>query len=149
MVLPANAAATVLDAYNYALEEKKSEYRYAPYVLKDDKGEFTLQEKDNGVFRRNNYYKNYIVREDDKHAGVTGEGLQKRDGSSSSSKEAGKAESDGQPSTDRRSVVEIDKEEFRKLKKEAEAVEGTTDWKGDFVPGLQRRQLEQECNLCT
>jgi hypothetical protein len=37
--------------------------------------------------------------------------------------------------------VELSSEEFRELKKEAEALWGTTDWKGDFVPGLLNRVL--------
>jgi hypothetical protein len=37
--------------------------------------------------------------------------------------------------------VEITSEEFSKLREEAEALWGTTDWKGDWVPGLLRREL--------
>jgi hypothetical protein len=37
--------------------------------------------------------------------------------------------------------VEISDSEFRGLKEEAEALWGTTDWKGDFVPGLLNREL--------
>ena len=37
--------------------------------------------------------------------------------------------------------VKIDKEEFNVLRKEAEALWGTTDWKGDWVPGILRREL--------
>jgi hypothetical protein len=35
----------------------------------------------------------------------------------------------------------ISSEEFRSLREEAEALWGTTDWKGDFVPGLLNRAL--------
>jgi hypothetical protein len=35
----------------------------------------------------------------------------------------------------------VSSEEFRGLKEEAEALWGTTDWKGDFVPGLLNRAL--------
>lgn len=35
----------------------------------------------------------------------------------------------------------ISSEEFRALRAEAEALWGTTDWKGDFVPGLLNRVL--------
>jgi hypothetical protein len=37
--------------------------------------------------------------------------------------------------------IELSSEEFHELKKEAEALWGTTDWKGDFVPGLLNRVL--------
>jgi hypothetical protein len=37
--------------------------------------------------------------------------------------------------------VEITPSEFRALRDEAEALWGTTDWKGDFVPGLLLREL--------
>jgi hypothetical protein len=37
--------------------------------------------------------------------------------------------------------VEISSDDFRELKKEAEALWGTTDWAGDFVPGLLNREL--------
>jgi hypothetical protein len=37
--------------------------------------------------------------------------------------------------------IEISASEFRGLKEEAEALWGTTDWKGDFVPGLLNREL--------
>ena len=37
--------------------------------------------------------------------------------------------------------IEISSSEFRGLKEEAEALWGTTDWKGDFVPGLLNREL--------
>jgi hypothetical protein len=37
--------------------------------------------------------------------------------------------------------VQISKEEFLQLKEEAELLWGTTDWKGDFVPGLLRQEL--------
>jgi hypothetical protein len=37
--------------------------------------------------------------------------------------------------------IEISSSEFRSLRDEAEALWGTTDWKGDFVPGLLNRAL--------
>jgi hypothetical protein len=37
--------------------------------------------------------------------------------------------------------TEISSSEFRNLKEEAEALWGTTNWKGDFVPGLLNREL--------
>ncbi|MBN1207995.1 MAG: hypothetical protein JXB05_24235 [Myxococcaceae bacterium] len=37
--------------------------------------------------------------------------------------------------------VEVSPAEFRSLKEHAEALWGTTDWKGDFVPGLLNREL--------
>jgi hypothetical protein len=37
--------------------------------------------------------------------------------------------------------IEIPSAEFHALKEEAEALWGTTDWKGDFVPGLLNREL--------
>ncbi|MFY0564670.1 hypothetical protein ACN28E_12515 [Archangium lansingense] len=37
--------------------------------------------------------------------------------------------------------IEISSSDFRSLKDEAEALWGTTDWKGDFVPGLLNREL--------
>jgi hypothetical protein len=37
--------------------------------------------------------------------------------------------------------VEIPSSDFQSLKDEAEALWGTTDWKGDFVPGLLNREL--------
>ncbi|HEX5747115.1 MAG TPA: hypothetical protein VFZ09_12805 [Archangium sp.] len=37
--------------------------------------------------------------------------------------------------------IEISASEFRSLRDEAEALWGTTDWKGDFVPGLLNREL--------
>lgn len=40
-----------------------------------------------------------------------------------------------------RQKVEISATEFRALKEEAEALWGTTDWTGDFVPGLLNRTL--------
>jgi RHS repeat-associated protein len=38
-------------------------------------------------------------------------------------------------------AVQIDRDEFNVLRKEAEALWGTTDWKGDWVPGILRREL--------
>lgn len=37
--------------------------------------------------------------------------------------------------------VQISKDHFFELKEEAELLWGTTDWKGDFVPGLLRQEL--------
>ncbi len=37
--------------------------------------------------------------------------------------------------------VRITKGEFHELAKEAQLLWGTTDWKGDFVPGLLRQEL--------
>jgi len=37
--------------------------------------------------------------------------------------------------------VELSSSDFRELKEEAEALWGTTDWRGDFVPGLLNRRL--------
>ena len=37
--------------------------------------------------------------------------------------------------------IEISSSEFRSLKEEAEALWGTTDWNGDFVPGLLNKEL--------
>lgn len=37
--------------------------------------------------------------------------------------------------------IEVDASEFQQLKEEAESLWGTTDWKGDFVPGLLNRKL--------
>ncbi|GAB3812672.1 hypothetical protein [Micromonospora zhanjiangensis] len=37
--------------------------------------------------------------------------------------------------------VQITRDEFRELREEAELLWGTTDWKGDFVPGLLRQEL--------
>lgn len=37
--------------------------------------------------------------------------------------------------------VQVEREEFSELKREAESLWGTTDWKGDWVPGLLRREL--------
>jgi hypothetical protein len=37
--------------------------------------------------------------------------------------------------------IEIAFPEFSGLRKEAEALWGTTDWKGDFVPGLLLKEL--------
>jgi hypothetical protein len=37
--------------------------------------------------------------------------------------------------------IEISREEFREWKREAEALWGTTDLSGDFVPGLLNREL--------
>jgi hypothetical protein len=36
---------------------------------------------------------------------------------------------------------QISKDKFLELKEEAELIWGTTDWKGDFVPGLLRQEL--------
>lgn len=38
-------------------------------------------------------------------------------------------------------TVQVSKQEFRELQQEAELLWGTTDWKGDFVPGLLRQEL--------
>jgi hypothetical protein len=38
-------------------------------------------------------------------------------------------------------TFQIEREEFEELKSEAEALWGTTDWKGDWVPGILRREL--------
>jgi hypothetical protein len=38
-------------------------------------------------------------------------------------------------------TVQIDRDEFNVLRKEAEALWGTTDWKEDWVPGILRREL--------
>lgn len=37
--------------------------------------------------------------------------------------------------------VEVSEDEFNQLVDEAKALWGTTDWKGDFVPGILRREL--------
>ena len=37
--------------------------------------------------------------------------------------------------------VPIERAEFSELQEEAEALWGTTDWKGDFVPGLLNPEL--------
>ncbi|PTL81914.1 hypothetical protein DAT35_19025 [Vitiosangium sp. GDMCC 1.1324] len=37
--------------------------------------------------------------------------------------------------------IEISSSDFRSLREEAEALWGTTDWNGDFVPGLLNRKL--------
>lgn len=42
------------------------------------------------------------------------------------------------------SEVELTEEEFSDLKSEAEALYGTTDWKGDFVPGLLRPAIPEQ-----
>ena len=42
--------------------------------------------------------------------------------------------------------MEIGKEEFDSLLYEQKVLWGTTDWKGDFVPGIMRRELE--CSNC-
>jgi RHS repeat-associated protein len=39
--------------------------------------------------------------------------------------------------------VEISKDEFTSAREEAEALWGTTDWKGDWVPGLLRKELPE------
>ena len=73
----------------------------APYLFKDEKGIYTINELDRGIFRFNKYFKNY---------------------------------KDGQR-------VEITEKEFLENKAEGEALYGTTDWKGEFVPGILRPTL--------
>lgn len=99
------AGLQLLDIFNMYREEKMSQYGMAPYLLEDEKGVFTLQEQDRGIFRSNYYFKSYQTGD---LAGQT---------------------------------VKIEKDEFKFWKKEAETLWGTTDWKGDWVPGLLRREL--------
>ncbi|NUR29630.1 MAG: hypothetical protein HOV83_27910 [Catenulispora sp.] len=78
---------------------------WTPYLFEDDKGVYSLQETDRGIFRSNWYWKKY-------HTG---------------------------PLAGQR--VGISKEEFNTLADVAETLWGTTDWKGDFVPGILRQEL--------
>jgi RHS repeat-associated protein len=138
-----NGLFTVLDAYHYALDEKLSRYQMADYVLTDERGSYTLQVKDNGIFRPNNYYKNYITEES-----AAGPGVKGTEGGNPQPPAAGKgrpAAAAAKPETKEPKQVEIEKGEFLRLKKEAEAVWGTTDWKGDFVPGLLNPTLNSRC----
>jgi hypothetical protein len=48
--------------------------------------------------------------------------------------------------------VEVSGDEYKEMKDEAVLLWGTTDWKGDFVPGLLRRELSEipvESDLCS
>src|SRR5207253_1738611 len=89
-VLGANAAIIFLDLFKMYKDSNLARYTYAPYVLDDFKGAFTLHVVDPGLFSSNKYYKRY----------TTGD-LKGQD-------------------------VEIDKDEFKFWKKEAEALWGTT-----------------------
>jgi hypothetical protein len=94
----------VVDFLKMTRDEKLSQYRWAPYVLEDEKGAFALAHETRWWFV-NTYYKMYVT------------------GESKGEKE------------------EIESSEFKDLKEEAEALWGTTDWKGDFVPGLLNPEL--------
>jgi len=97
------AALTLLDAYLIYRDTKMSQYVMAPYILGDEQGFFTLEEKPSLTSPK--YHKAYL-----------------------SGSAAGQ-------------WMELTPSDFRTLKEEAEALWGTTDWKGDFVPGLLNREL--------
>jgi len=99
------AAFQLLDFFLMYRDEKLARYVMAPYLLEDERGIYTLQEKDRGIFRPNWYFKNY------KTGTLSGHSMQ------------------------------IPKDEFVELQEEAELLWGTTDWKGDFIPGLFRQEL--------
>ncbi len=56
----ASGAFALLGIFDIIREEKMSHYIYAPYVLEDQGGIFTLQMQDGGWFRGDSYWKNYI-----------------------------------------------------------------------------------------
>jgi hypothetical protein len=97
------AALTLLDAYLMYRDVKMSQYVMAPYVLGDEQGFFSLEEKPSLTSPK--YHKAYLS------GGAAGQ------------------------------RIEISPSDFRTLKEEAEALWGTTDWNGDFVPGLLNREL--------
>jgi hypothetical protein len=68
------------------------------------------------IFYKNQYFKNYIHRFDE--------------------------ELNKDPFLKSMPEIRIPESEYNDLLKEAEALWGTTDWKGDWVPGLLRRELE-------
>jgi hypothetical protein len=96
-------ALSLLDAYLMYYDMKMSRYVMAPYILEDELGLFTLEQRTSLLASQ--HYKVYIS------GGTAGQKLA------------------------------ISSEEFRGLREEAEALWGTTDWKGDFVPGLLNRAL--------
>jgi RHS repeat-associated protein len=99
------AGFALLDAFMMYRDQKLAQYVMAPYVLEDEKGVFTLQEQDRGIFRQNYYFKTY------QSGDLNGK------------------------------TIQISKDEFLQWKEEGELLWGTTDWKGDFVPGLLRPEL--------
>lgn len=99
------AGFAVLDVFMMYRDQKLAQYVMAPYVLEDEKGIFTLQEQDRGIFRQNYYFKTY------QSGDLKGQ------------------------------TIQIAKDEFLQWKQEGELLWGTTDWKGDFVPGLLRPEL--------
>ena len=44
--------------------------------------------------------------------------------------------------------MRIDKKQFFEYQEEAEALWGTTDFFGDFVPGKLRKELPETCRDC-
>ncbi len=114
-VLPKVFAAMALwDAYRMTVEKKKAEYTWAPYVLEDEKGAFTLNVQQAGLLGlfESKYSKSYIAGElKGQNTSITGK-------------------------------------EFDSLRTEAEALYGTTDWMGNFVPGLLRPSLPSVCHDC-
>jgi hypothetical protein len=99
------AGFALLDLFNAYRDEKLSRYVWAPYVLEDEGGQFTLSEERAHWFAHHYRWKNYIS------GPKTGE------------------------------KVEVDESEFDFWKREGELLWGTTDFWGDFVPGLLRPRL--------
>jgi hypothetical protein len=95
----------LLDVISTIRDINMSKYVFAPYVLEDEGGQFTLKIQRGGLFSRSHYWKAY---------------------------EAGSMAGE---------MCEIDECEFDFWKKEGEALWGTTDFWGSFVPGLLRPEL--------
>ena len=99
------AGFALLDLFNMWREERLSRYAYAPYILEDAGGQFTLSEERAHWFAHHYRWKVY-----------------------QSGPLAGQR-------------VEVDEVEFDFWRREGELLWGTTDFWGDFVPGLLRPRL--------
>ena len=99
------AVLQILQIFIMWRDAKLAQYVYAPYLLQDAQGIFTINEQDGGLFHSNKFFKNY----------QTGSLAGQR--------------------------AEISEDQFDSFSAEAKALWGTTDWKGDWIPGLLRREL--------
>jgi len=100
----ANALVSVVDAYKFARQQAEAKYGWAPYVMEDKFGSFTVRAETSWLVVHS-YYKTYL----------------------------------SGPLKDKR--VEVDEDLAVQYLREAEALWGTTDWTGEFVPGLFMPEL--------
>jgi RHS repeat-associated protein len=99
------AGFALLDAFDFYRQEKLSRYEFAPYILEDEGGLFTLSEERAHWFAHHYRWKVYKAGPNKGHK------------------------------------VEINESEFDFWKEEGKLLWGTTDFFGDFVPGLLNPRL--------